>query len=180
MSMEILIIVLIALITIFIIIFAVVSSLKKSERQKYYAAAENILREDYLNYSLKNTMYSDEQYQEPSSKKTMVYLKSKSSGKKAQFVFDPEKKITVGRDKNKNNIYINDMYVSQNHCSIFSMDDKVYLQDLNSINGTIVKRGIFKKYEIFNGCFIELRSNDRIIIGNNCIKIILFYFDMSY
>ncbi len=178
--MELLIIICPILIAVFVLVFTISAHLKKSKQRKYYVAAGNILREDYLNYSLQNPMYANSDFSEPNCRKTMIYLKSKSSGKKLQFVFDPEKKILIGRDKYKSNIYINDVFVSQNHCCIFSKNDRVYLQDLNAVNGTFVKRGLIKKYRIFDGYKIMLKSGDRIIIGANKFKVILFYFDMSF
>lgn len=177
--MELLIILLMALTAAFVIVFAVILHFRENERKKYYAAAGNILREDFLNYSLQNPMNADKCFSEPMGRKTMLYLKSKSSGKNIRFVFDPEKKILIGRDKYKSNIYINDVFVSQNHCCIYSKNGNIYLKDLNSANGTIVKRALFKRYRIFDGCKIKLKSKDRIIIGANEFKVTLFYFDMS-
>lgn len=177
--MEIILIILIALIAVIIIVFGVVSHIKKIEREKYYMAAGNIIREDFLNYSLQNPANYDGGCGMPSGQRTMLYIKSKTSGKKSQFVFDPEKRILIGRDRFNSNIYINEAFVSQHHCSIFFRNNQVFLQDMNSANGTYVKRGLFKKYFIVNGQYIQLRSKDRIIIGSNKFKIILFFYDMS-
>lgn len=177
--MEILVIILMVLISVAVIVFGVISHMKKTEREKYYVAAENILREDFLNYSLKNPLNNDGALQPPKGQKTMIYIKSKSGGKKVQFVFDPEKRIMIGRDKFNSNIYINEAFVSQQHCCIFSVGDDIYLQDLNSENGTKLNRGLLKRYTLFDGQCIRLRSNDSIIIGFNKFKITLFYFDMA-
>lgn len=173
------IIIAIVLIAVITIIFVVVSHMKKTERQKYYAAAGNILREQFLNYSLQNTISPYSNISEPKSGKMMLYLKSKSSGKKAQFVFDPEKIVKIGRDNNESNIFINDVSVSQNHCQIYSAENRVFLQDLYSANGTLVARGPFRKYDIFQGNQIELRTGDKIIIGGAVFKVCLFYYDLA-
>lgn len=161
------------------ILYAVISHLKKIEREKYYMAAGNIVREDFLDYSLQNPMNNDGSRVQPKTKKMMVYIKSKSSGKKAQFVFDPEKNIFIGRDKFNSNIYINESSVSQHHCKIFSQDNIVYLQDMNSSNGTVVQRGLFKKFLVSSSQWVQLQSNDTIIVGTKKLKIILFFYDMS-
>lgn len=166
-------------IALFTIMFVVISHLKKTERQKYYAAAGNILREEFLNYALQNTINPESNISEPKSGKIMLYLKSKSTGKKTQFVFDPEKIVKIGRDNSESNIFINDISVSQKHCQIYSIENTVYLQDLNSANGTIVKSGLLKKYLIFNGNQIELRTGDKIIIGSSVFKVYLFYYDLT-
>lgn len=177
--MEIILIILIVLIAVIVTGFGVLSHLKKVERGKYYMAAANIIREDFLNFSLQNPVNNDGSFNMPSEQRTMLYIKLKTSGKKAQFVFDPAKRILIGRDKFNSNIYINEAFVSQHHCSIFSENNLVFLQDMNSANGTYVKRGFLKKYHLLNGQHIQLRSNDTIIIGSNKFRIILFFYDMA-
>ena len=164
--MELLLIILMVVISAGVIIFAVISHFKKIEKEKYYMAAGNIIREDFLNYSLQNTFSKEKECEIPSTKKMMLYIKSKSAGKKSQFVFDPEKKVLIGRDKFFSNIYINEAPVSQKHCSIYSKNNMVFLQDMNSTNGTIVKRGLFSKIFLTNGHYIELKSKDKLIIGS--------------
>ena len=171
------------LITVFVsvvmIILIIISHIKKTERQRYYAAAGNILREEFLNYALQNTISPDSSIAEPKGAKIMLYLKSKSTGKKTRFVFDPEKDVKIGRDNSESKIFINDISVSQNHCLVYSKDNRVYLQDMNSVNGTFVSRGMFKKYALFGGNQIELRTGDKIIIGSVILKVRLFYYDLT-
>lgn len=178
-DMDFLLIVLIIIIAIAIIIFATVSHIKKIESLKYYAAAQSMLREDFLNYSLQNHMLSEGNLPIPNGRKTMVFIKAKGVREKFQFVFDPEKTILIGRDKENSNIYLNDIAVSQTHCRIFSENDVIYLQDMNSINGTVIKRNFLKRYNVHSGCTIMLKNNDRVIAGSCEFKIVLFYFDMS-
>lgn len=177
--MELLLIILMVLTSVGVIVFAVLSHFKKVEKEKYYMAAGNIIREDFLNYSLQNTVNNENTYKMPSTKKMMLYIKSKTAGKKAQFVFDPEKKILIGRDKFDSNIYINEAFVSHQHCTICIKDNAIILQDMNSTNGTIIKRGLFNKFLIANGQYIELKSKDKVIIGSNKFTITLFYYDMN-
>lgn len=177
--MELILIILLVLLFVIFLIMTVRNHLKKSEQQKYYAAAGNILREEFLNYSLQNTISPDGKVNEPRSAKMMVYLKSKSSGKKTQFVFDPEREIKIGRDSVNSNIFINDSAVSQYHCRIYTYDDNVYLQDMNSSNGTFVKRGTLKNYSIYNGNQIALRTGDKIFVGSCMFEVCLFYYDLN-
>ncbi len=176
--MEFLIIVFILLISVAIVIYGVFSHFKKSERDSYYAAAGNILREEFLVYSLKNTISDSSDVVQPNCQKMMLYIKLKNSGNKVQFVFDPEKKVMIGRDKFNSNIYINEMLVSQHHCCIYSENGNVLIKDLNSSNGTYVKRGLFKKFNLFNGEALQLRNGDSVIVGSNKFKITLFFYDM--
>lgn len=177
--MELAIIILLLLVFVLLIVMTVKNHLSKSERQKYYAAAGNILREEFLNYSLQNTVSPKSSISEPSASKYMLYLKSKSSGKKTQFVFDPEKEIVIGRDNARCTIYINEAEISQIHSRIYSSGGRVFLQDMNSSNGTYVKRGLLKKYELRGGNQIELRTGDKIIIGACVFNVCLFYYDLN-
>lgn len=178
MEVSIIIIVVVVVLIIGIAVYIFVSNKKKTEREKYYTASGNILKEEFLNYLLQNPMNTDGDQHVPNAQKTMIYIKSVNSKPKKQYVFDPEKRILIGRDKNESNIYLNEAFVSQYHCCIFSDGSKVYLSDMNSANGTILKRGLFKKYNIYNQAVIELKSGDRITIGSNTFKVILFYYDM--
>lgn len=177
--MEVIVIILMVLISAAVIILGVTSHKMKMKRERYYVAAGNILREDFLNYSIENPLNYDGLLQRPKGQKTMIYIETKSNGKKVQFVFDPEKRIMIGRDKFNSNIYINEAFVSQQHCCIFSIGDEIYLQDLGSENGTQINRGLFKRYTLFDEQCIKLRSNDSIVIGYNKFKVTLFYFDMA-
>lgn len=157
----------------------VVTNFKKAERKKYYTSAGNIIREDFLNYSLQNRMLNSGETSMPSGKKMMLYMKTTSRSGKNRFVFDPEKGVRIGRDKFNSNIFISDNTVSQNHCYIYSDKEKVYLKDCNSANGTAVRRGLMKSYSITDGCKIELHTGDVVCVGSIRFKIVLFYYDMS-
>ncbi len=177
--MIVFIIIILILLFIFGIVFSIIFHVKKSERQKYYVAAGNILREEFLNYALQNTISPEHNIAEPKTAKMMIYLKSKCGGKKNRFVFDPEKPINIGRGSNNINIYINDMSVSQNHCRIYSQGNSIFLQDVDSANGTVLERGPFKRYFLSNRNQIELKSKDKIIISSNEFRVTIFYFDLA-
>ena len=73
----------------------IVNNMKKNERNKYYTAAGNTLREDFLNYSLQNHTGETADIRVPRSSKMMVYIKANSKGKKIRLVFDPERGINI-------------------------------------------------------------------------------------
>lgn len=166
------------LIALAVVAFVIVSNMKKEEREKYYTAAGNIIKEDYLNYSLQNPLMLSSDVSKPNGQKMMVFLKTLNVKPKKEFVFDPEKRIFIGRNKENNNIFIDEATVSQNQCCIYSDGINVYLQDSNSANGTIVKSGLFSKQNVCQNCSIQINNNDVITIGSNKFKIILFYYDM--
>ena len=114
--MMVLVIVLTVALLILIAVAIVKLNSQKSERDKYYTAAGNIIKEEYLNYCLTNDINSDNKADAPNGQKIMIYIKTLNRKQKAQFVFDPEKGVNIGRDSEKNNIFINEASVSMNHC----------------------------------------------------------------
>ena len=92
--MMVLVIVLTVALLILIAVVIVKLNSQKSERDKYYTAAGNIIKEEYLNYCLTNDINSDNKADAPNGQKIMIYIKTLNRKQKAQFVFDPEK---IGR-----------------------------------------------------------------------------------
>lgn len=141
---------------------------KKNERLKCLSAAENILKEEYLEDALQNNLQLN--YNEMSNKK-MVYIKSYGKPK-TKVVFDPEKRILFGRGS-QCNIYINDNTVSEKHCIIYTQGSLVYLQGCNSKNGTFLIRG-FSKFYITGTERVSLNTEDILKVGDQKFKIYLF------
>lgn len=168
-----------AIIAIIAIIAVVRHNKAKEEKQKYYIAAGNIYKEDYLNYTLQNPVDGNKHYKKPKDQKMMLYIKSLNTKEPYQYVFDPSKKIVCGRDQENSNLFINEASVSKNHCCIFSEGFDVYLMDLSSSNGTNVHKGLFRNYLISDGNMIQLETGDIITIGSNKFKIFLFYYDVT-
>lgn len=67
--------------------------------------------------------------------------------------------ITIGRRK-ENDIVLSDLSVSRNHARIVVKEDSVFIEDLNSANGTLI-----------NGAAIDhsvaIKIGDEILIGEN-------------
>lgn len=174
----------VVIIVLLTVVIAVVSATvytnkKKEKEQKYYIAAGNIYKEDYLNYSLQNPFDENLEYSKPADQKTMIYLKCLHKKNKMEYVFDPNKKIIIGRDQKKCNLFINEASVSKTHCCIFAMGFDVYLQDIGSANGTMVCKGLFNNVLISNNEMIQLESGDIIKIGSNEFKVTLFFYDVT-
>ena len=161
-----------------VVIVAVISNKKRTEYRKIYTAAGNILREDYLNYALQNHVV-DASLRRPEGSKRMICIRTVQNKKKISYVFDPEKGILIGRDAEKSNIFIDNPAISQNHCRIYSADGHIILEDLYSTNGTVVKRGRFKRYTIRDGYRMSLHSGDALLIGNSELKVLIFDYDIT-
>ena len=67
--------------------------------------------------------------------------------------------VIFGRNKT-NDIVFKDSFVSRKHCTIFFKDNKYFLEDLKSQNGTYINGKLIKEV-------IELKNNDIISLGQN-------------
>lgn len=144
---------------------------RQSEEKKYYDAADQMVKEAYLKEALQNT----DALQAHQVVVPMLYLKLIRPKPAQGYVFNPEEKVTIGRDRTTNSIWIPYPTVSMKHCSIRYMDGGVYLFDENSMNGTIIKKG-FRKYGLIDGEYVELESGDKIYIDEAVFKVTIFYF----
>ncbi|MBF0339111.1 MAG: FHA domain-containing protein [Nitrospirae bacterium] len=78
--------------------------------------------------------------------------------------FNLEKDVlTIGR-KPTNDIHVDNLAVSGTHARIFKKDDKFYIEDLNSLNGTFVNG---KKISVHH-----LTNSDVVIIGKHSLNYI--------
>lgn len=160
------------------VVIAIVANKKKTEYRKMYTAAGNILREDYLNYALQNHAVNDS-LKQPQGRKKMICLKTNRNKKKISFVFDPEKSIYIGRDADASNVFIDNVSVSLKNCRIYAENNQIMLEDLYSTNGTVVRRGSFKRYMLRDGYRIALHSGDVICVGNSELKLLIFDYNIA-
>lgn len=145
-------------------------SLSKSEQKKYYDAAARMIKESCLD----QVILSRGQKIQP-DQKIMLYIKT--MGKPRQgYVFDPEKTIRIGRDRENSEICIRDNLVSAVHCCIYLYQGQPVVQDFNSSNGTWIKRGM-RRHSVTTA--ERIFSGDRLLIGNEELKIQFFNFDMT-
>lgn len=82
-------------------------------------------------------------------------------------VFPIRSHTSIGR-KDDNQIIINDPFVSGNHAMVSMEDDKIFIKDLKSTNGTILNGKSIKA----NGELQELHSGDTLEIGRIIFRII--------
>lgn len=72
--------------------------------------------------------------------------------------------INIGR-KEDNNVVIDDPFISNHHASIYVVDDRLFIRDMNSTNGTF-KNGVKVTEEE------ELADGDELKIGRLVFKVI--------
>lgn len=145
-------------------------SCQKAEEKKYYDAAYKMVKEKCLDQAISCRNRKQEMGQ-----KVLVYLKWKDQ-KNRGFVFDPEEGIRIGRNPEENDICIRENSVSGKHCILYLTNGRMAIQDLNSVNGTWIRRGM-RKHRIQQAEF--LYTGDKVVVGGLKIKIIMFLFDMS-
>lgn len=147
---------------------------RRKEMKKYYMAAQRIIQEECLNYAIQNPLHAGNA--QPQMQRMMICLKTEKSKQKG-FVFDPAKKVHIGRSSEGNEICIPDITVSGRHCCLYLSNNELFLADLSSSNGTYVKRG-FKKPVFLQGMQLALQTGDRIQVGNTVFRVEIFFCDL--
>ena len=90
------------------------------------------------------------------------------------YLFDLAENVTVGRDR-ENKIVIRDDAVSRVHCKFYVMNGQVFVQDLNSSNGTTIREKWFGKVRLHSQNMVSVVNKDRIIIGGYVMRIQILY-----
>lgn len=145
---------------------------QKEEIKKYYDAADRMVKENCLDNAIRSKCVHNY-----GGKKTMIYLKWKDRKKKQGFVFDPEAGVRIGRTPGINEICVQEERISGRHCQIFLSGGQLAIQDMNSTNGTWIRRGL-RKHPVEGAEY--LFSDDKIIVGSLKITVTVFIFDTSY
>jgi hypothetical protein len=71
-----------------------------------------------------------------------------------EYVVDKDR-LTIGR-RATNDVHIDNLAISGEHAVIVSAGDEVYIEDLNSTNGTVVNKKVIKKQALKHGDTIGL------------------------
>lgn len=150
----------------------------KTDRQKNYDAAEKIIREDLLVYSLKNPYILGRKMVPPTSRRIMLAIKTGTGKNKKKLVFDPAQTVTIGRS-DKNKIMICDRRVSDFHGCIYLKNGKVTITNTSSSKYLTVNRSLLKKYNLAPGATLKLLDGDKIFINGNKLKLTIFVFDIN-
>ncbi len=161
----------ILVIVIAVFIGCIILQRRKKEQKKYYEAAYRMVKEVSLTKALRH--YTPTGVRE---QKIMVYLKWKDTEKRG-YVFAPENGIRIGRTPEANEVCIRNDSVSGSHCVLYLSNNRLAIQDLNSVNGTWIQRG-FKKHEVQQMEYVC--DGDILLLGGYKIKITIFTFDMAY
>lgn len=144
---------------------------KSSEREakKLNEASARLVKEEYLTSMLSGDLSKPADGQ----RKLLIKLTWKEHGKH-EFVVDPVADICFGRDQ-KNQVVVDYEKVSSVHCRILLNHGNLFLQDMNSLNGTFLFRN-GNVYRVRN--MTALLNGDVIQIGDIQFTVNPFYFDV--
>ena len=155
---------------IVLLVTTIVSRRIEKSREQEKAAAALLLKKTQLGDLL------DMNKRQNNNREYLILVITWKEEKKRKYIFDPSVGVSIGRGREENQICIPLDTVSHKHCIIFSSGNDIYVQDLNSSNGTYIKRG-FKIFRV-TGCALCM-ENDTIIVGDIYFKIRTFYMDAA-
>ena len=144
---------------------------RRSMQAARAAAASVLLRESQLNNAI-----SRESGHDHGRSRFVLELSWKDSAKR-KYLFDPSVPVRIGRDPEKNQVCIRRDVVSSEHCLLVMYKGALTVQDLNSSNGTFIRRK-HSRYRV-NGR-VYLKNGDRLEIGGICFRVEVFFFDAAY
>lgn len=155
--------------------FAVIY-ISKNETEKYYNAADKIIREDILAHAVRNPYINKQPA--PASRRLMLGVKIKNGKKKNIQVFDPCKPVYIGSAET-NQIRVMNNAVSSTHACIFNSENKLWINDRCPSVSIKIKRGS-RKVICRPGSSVRLRAGDIIIFNNYKLTFRIFVYDIYH
>lgn len=153
-------------------------SAKRSEARRYTAAAEQIIEEELLEYSLKNPYTLAGQQKVPATRRVMVGIEPVGKKPKQRLVYDAAYPVTIGRG-DSNQIVLHDGRISAQHAAVFYKNGSVWLRDCRSRYGVTVQRGWFAKIHLDSGRTMRLQDGDRLWFCGLALRVKLFVCDIN-
>lgn len=150
----------------------------KSQTRKYYNAAEKIVREDLLAYSLKNPYTMPRGLKAPASVRLMLGMEILTVKPRQQRVFDISQPVNLGRS-DQNHIVLHDMHISSRQGRIFARQGRIWLENLSTQCGMLVRRGRFQKIPVVPRQTIQLLDGDRICVNQHKLRVKIFVFNLN-
>ena len=145
----------------------------KVRRNKMRKNLCKLIEERVLDQSLKYRISSGQATLEE-TQMAFLYVEFLNTKPMLTYLFALDEWVTIGRSK-ENKICIHNDQFSRLHCKIGFVDTGLYLMDLGSVNGVLIRRGLFKRIHVERGGQALLETKDVIIIGQYKIKIQVIY-----
>lgn len=156
-----------------IIIGIITLNKNKVKRNKMRKNLCKLIEERVLDQSLKYRITSGQATLEE-TRMAFLYVEFLNTKPMLTYLFALDEWITIGRSK-ENKICIHNDQFSRLHCKIGFVDTGLYLMDLGSANGVIIRRGLFKRIHVERCGQALLETKDIIKIGQYKIKIQVIY-----
>ncbi|MCC8151639.1 MAG: FHA domain-containing protein [Lachnospiraceae bacterium] len=156
-----------------LICFLVCRKRRKKRKRDTFKSIYKLMERRVLDKTLQNRITSD---QAASEEYQSLFLRVEfpDTTPWVASVFALDEPVTIGRSR-ENKISLRDGEVSRIHCKIARVGFNLYLQDLGSANGTLLRHGLFRKCSMKAQQIESLEDGDRIVIGNFRLRIRVFY-----
>lgn len=146
------------------------NKVKKNKMKKNLC---KLIEDRVLDQSLKYRISSGQATLEE-TRMAFLYMEFLTTKPMITYLFALDEWITIGRSK-ENKICIHNEQFSRLHCKIGYVENRLVLMDLGSVNGVLVRRGLFKKITVGRGEQAIVEHGDVLIIGQYKIKIQIVY-----
>ena len=166
-----------ALLVLAEIIVLMIMNKRNRRMHERIRAASNIARDKKLEKMLTNPFDPAAQKDNGADCRSFICLTQTNSKTRHEYVYSLFDTITIGRSRNGNMLVLGDGLVSENHCAIYVYQNNVYVRDLNSANGVLVKAGMFKNYQLSGGNAMPIQDGYGLTIGSIEFRVKLFTID---
>lgn len=166
-------IILIALTLLEIITNLIASSKRRNKKKMTMECLQKMVEYNVLNATLNQPIVSEQALAYEYNK---LFLKVEFEDAKPYlgYLFDLSESVTVGRDR-ENKIIIRDDAVSRVHCKFYTMNGQVFVQDLNSSNGTTIRGKWFGKVKLQSQNMVSVVNGDRVVVGGYVMRVYILY-----
>jgi len=170
----------VVLVIVFIELIIVLLSLKKKNHRERLTCQNlyKLLEVRVLNRNLQNRI-STEAAAQYEWQQMFVRLEFLDARPWLAYLYATDECITIGRSR-ENMVFIRDDLLSRMHCKIVAQNNVLYLQDMGTTNGTILKKGLFSKTVLASQEIKVLNSGDIIYVGHYRIRVKIYYGSQAY
>lgn len=151
----------------------------KAESRKLYRAAEKIVGEELLDWSIRNPYIMERGASAPSARRLMIALQAVSEKNKQQSVFDVQRPIYIGRG-NQCQIILYDARISERHACIFCKKGKIWIRNLTGRSVIQLRQGLFSRRVVRPGKTYMLHDGDCIQMNQSVLKVRLFVYGRDH
>lgn len=146
---------------------------ERKSKNKRAKALRRLMERRVLDRTLREHISREQAYSEEAGK-SFLCVEFPDTKPLLSYLFGLDTCVTVGRSK-ENMVCIHDSRISRLHAKIMNTQGGLMIQDMGTVNGTRVRRGVFGGMRIEPGRQAYLRSGDMIVMGNYRMRIRICY-----